>query len=161
GARSALKSLLKGGSLRGRHEGRQGLMRVLVVLVAVGAACGALVVSPRGDARTAGTLPLKAEVSVRYPDTSCPPGTRSSVECFARTGSATVAGLGAVQESYAYMIDNHPDGCPAPPAGADEIGLPATTARLIVASKGEVDVRTSGADCLTRFDDIAANEQFT
>jgi HYR domain len=136
-------------------------MRLLVVLVAMGVACGALVLSPRGDARTAGMLTFQAQVAVNYPQIPCPPGTRSTVECFVRTGTTTIAGLGTVQQSYAYLLDNGPEGCPAPPAGAELIGLPPSTARLIVAGKGEIDLRTSGADCLARFDSLTATEQFT
>jgi HYR domain len=136
-------------------------MRVLVVLVAMGAACGALVVSPRGNARTAGTLTFQAQLAVRFPQMTCPPGTRSTVECFDRTGTTTIAGLGTVQESYAYVLDLDPEGCPPPPPGADSTGLPPTTVRLIVASNGEIDLRTSGADCVPRSTSLTATEQFT
>jgi hypothetical protein len=104
---------------------------------------------------------FRAEVSIRYPETSCPAGTGSASQCFARTGTTIIAGLGTVQESYAYVIENAPEGCPPPPPGADSIGLPPTTVRLIVASKGEIDLVTGGAACLARGGSLTATEQFT
>jgi hypothetical protein len=56
-----------------------------------------------------------------------------------------VRGLGKVEESYAYVLDERPAGCPE-----DHVrGLP-STARLTVPGKGAIDVRVSGTDCLAR-----------
>jgi hypothetical protein len=108
----------------------------------------------------AGTLALRAEVSVGYPATQCQLGTPRLFECFLRTGSAIVPGLGSVEESYAYVIENTPAGCTAAP-GADALRLPATTVRLTVAGKGEIHLRTAGTGCLSRTGSLRSSEPFT
>jgi hypothetical protein len=124
------------------------LLAFVVVALSMAAAVGAVVRSARGDTAV-GTLPLRAEVVIRYPAISCPDGTPRSFECFARTGSAVVPGLGAVEESYAYVLENAPPGCTAP-LGTDSVRLWPTTARLRVAGKGEIVVATGGTGCLAR-----------
>jgi hypothetical protein len=59
----------------------------------------------------AGTLALKAKVSVAYPSAECPSGMSRLFECFVRNGNAIVPGLGSLEESYAYVIENAPPGC--------------------------------------------------
>jgi hypothetical protein len=97
----------------------------------------------------AGTLALKAEVSVDYPSAECPSGMSRLFECFVRNGNAIVPGLGSLEESYAYVIENAPPGCTAPP-GSDPLRLPATTVRLTVTGKGEIHLHTGGTGCLGR-----------
>ena len=91
-----------------------------------------------------GTFTLAAEVPVRYPPKTCPPGTPPNIECFARAGFATIPGLGALTESYPYTIDGVPVGC-----AVDQVRLLPATVRLSVAGKGEIDLRVDGA-CLDR-----------
>jgi hypothetical protein len=144
--------------------------RVRLLLLAIGvpvltataviAVVGALATAAHGDGVASDTLPLRAEVPIRYPETPCPAGTPSPFQCFARTGKAIVPGLGAVEESYAYLLENAPAGCTAAP-GADSVRLAPTTARLAVPGKGEIDVSTSGTGCLNRFGTLTAGEPFT
>jgi hypothetical protein len=129
------------------------------VLAKLAAAVLAFAAPTHGDA-VAGTLELRAEISIAYPATECPPGTSLLFECFRRTGKAIVPGLGSVEASYAYVIENTPLGCTAPP-GSDPLRLPATTARLTVAGKGEIDLRTGGTGCLNRSGSLRSSEPFT
>jgi hypothetical protein len=108
----------------------------------------------------AGTLEFRAEVPVRYPSAACPPGTPPLFECFARTGDTTVPGLGAAHVSYAYVLESAPAGCP-PQLGADVLRLPAATARLVVAGKGEIYFSTAGTGCLARAGTLRSSEAFT
>lgn len=133
--------------------------RTLVALVTIAMAAGALATAAQGDSVAAGTLSLRAEVSILYPPTPCPAGTPSLIECFARTGNAIVPGLGTVEESYAYVLENEPVGCTV--QNATPIRLPPTTARLTVPGKGEIEVSTSGVDCVARVDSLKASEPFT
>jgi hypothetical protein len=124
------------------------------------AVVGTLATAAQGDSVAPGTLPLRAEVRIDYPSAPCPAGTPRLFECFARTGDAIVPGLGTVEESYAYVLENAPAGCTAPP-GADSVRLPPTTARLTVPGKGEIAVSTSGTGCLSRSGTLTASEPFT
>jgi hypothetical protein len=110
-------------------------------------------------ADSVGTLALRAEASVAYPSADCPSGTARLFECFVRSGNAIVPGLGSVEESYVYVLENAPPGCTAPP-GADAVRLPATTARFTVTGKGEIYLRTSGTG-LTRARTLRSTEAFT
>ena len=135
-----------------------GTVAILAVAGAV-AGVGALATAAQGDGAP-GTLPLRAEVSISYPPADCPAGTPRLFECFARTGEAIVPGLGTVHESYAYVLENAPPGCTAPP-GSDSVRLPPTTARLTVAGKGEIELSTSGSGCLSRAGTLRSSEPFT
>jgi len=117
---------------------------ILVLLAGLLASVGATyaMASPSG---AAGTFTLSAELSVRYPLTTCPPGTPSGIECYARTGSEAVRGLGNMTETYPYFIDPAPAGC-----GGDEVRVLPATVRLGVAGKGEIELRLSGSGCLAR-----------
>jgi hypothetical protein len=97
------------------------------------------------SAADAGTLTFDAQLDVRYPSTTCPPGTPGGVECYARTGSGIIRGLGTVNESYAYGVDPAPAGC-----GVDRVALLPTTARLSVPGKGEIELSIAGAACVPR-----------
>jgi hypothetical protein len=77
-----------------------------------------------------------------------------------RSGNAIVPGLGSVEESYAYVLENAPPGCTAPP-GADAVRLPATTVRFTVAGKGEIYLSTGGTGCLTSAGTLRSSESFT
>jgi hypothetical protein len=103
----------------------------------------------RGDNPT-GTLDARFELRIRYTSASCPTGTPSTFECFDRTGSGVVPGLGNVEESYAYVIENDSPLCPVRP-GQESRRLPATTARLSVAGKGTIELRIGASDCIARF----------
>ena len=138
---------------------RNGRQRTLVALCTIATAAGALAGAAQGDGVASGTLSLAAKVSIHYPLTPCPASDPSNFECFARTGTAVVPGLGTVEESYAYVLENAPSGCTAAP-GADSVRLPPTTARLTILGKGEIEVSTSGTGCLDRFDTLTASEPF-
>jgi hypothetical protein len=121
---------------------------------------GGVAAGAQGGGAGAEMLAVHAEVSIRYPERPCPPSTDASFQCFARVGTAGISGLGTVEESYDYVLENNPAGCTAP-QGADSVRLPATTARLVVAGKGVVEVSTSGTGCLARFGSLQASEAFT
>src|SRR5215510_7364934 len=65
------------------------------------------------SALVAGTLTFQLEVPISYFGIKCPPGTGAGLTCFARTGVGHLRGLGRVEESYAYVLDESPSGCPA------------------------------------------------
>jgi hypothetical protein len=142
--------------------GRVRLLLLASVLTVAGviAVAGALTTAAQGDGVAPGALPLRAEVRIEYPPAPCPAGTPRLYECFARTGEAIVPGLGTVEESYAYVLENAPAGCTAPP-GAESVRLPPATARLTVPGKGEIAARTSGTGCLSRSGTLTASEPFT
>src|SRR5213082_2105097 len=86
-----------------------------------------------------GTLTFDAKLAITYPLTSCPPGTSRLIECFARTGKGLIPGLGSVSESFDYIVESEPPGC-----DVESVRLPATTAVLTVAGRGEIDLRVGG-----------------
>jgi HYR domain-containing protein len=105
------------------------------------------------------TLAFKAEVPITYPPTPCPAGTADSVECSVRTGRIPIRGLGVVEESYSYFLLNQPPGC-----AVGSLGLLASTARLRVAGKGDIELRVhgTGTSCLFRTSTgLSATESFT
>jgi HYR domain-containing protein len=87
---------------------------------------------------------LAAELPIRYPLKPCAPGTPTNIECYARAGTATIPGLGALTESYPYTIDGAPLDC-----AVDQVRLLPATVRLSVAGKGEIELRVDGS-CLDR-----------
>ncbi len=104
-----------------------------------------------------GTLTFQAEFTVTYPSTPCPAGTPARVECFARTGKGIVRGLGSVDETYAYLLQNGVEGC-----DIEAVRLLPTTARLTVPGKGEIELRVGGTACLARLGGVLqAKETFT
>jgi hypothetical protein len=125
------------------------------------AACAALAsvsLVPLSSATASGTLTIETEIHIKYPPTTCAAGTPQGAACFMRTGTTLVRGLGRVEESYAYVLDESPVGCPE----SHVRGLP-STARLTVPGKGAIDVRVSGTDCLARIPPlpVSGTETFT
>lgn len=106
-------------------------------------------------------LSFHASVDIRYPEIACPAGTTSAFQCFARAGTAPIRGLGTVHESFAYMLQNAPSGCPPPPAGYDSVQISPATVQLAVSGKGAIDISTSGTGCLNRGSFLIASEKFT
>jgi hypothetical protein len=143
--------------MAGRNTRRRPFVGMFIVATL---AVGSLASDAYGHGVAVGTLALQTVVQIRYPETRCPAGTPSNFQCFARTGTAVVPGLGTVKESYDYVLENAPAGCVADP-GADSVRLIPTTVRLTVAGKGEIDLSTGGTDCLSRFNQLTATEQFT
>lgn len=128
------------------------------ITVAIAALLGAA--AHVADGENAGSLAVRSEIPIVYPSAACPPGTAPRFECFARSGDAVVPGLGQVQETYAYVVEDGPAGCTAPP-GADAVRLSPATARLTVVGKGEIDIATGGTGCLVRAGTLTAPEAFT
>jgi hypothetical protein len=116
--------------------------------------------SPGSDARRAAleTLAFKAVLDVTYPPEACPPGAPITFECFRRTGRGVIRGLGSVEDSHAYVVENLPGGC-----DADPVRVVPGTARLNVPGKGEIAMRLSGTGCLTRMppNPLLGQETFT
>jgi hypothetical protein len=122
---------------------------VSATVAASGLAMAAFPTQARGtDVRIAGTgtLTFDTQLDVRYPETSCPEGTPGGVECFSRTGSGVIPGLGNVTESYIYEVESAPTGC----ADNDAVRVLATTARLSVLGKGEIELRIDATGCAAR-----------
>jgi hypothetical protein len=136
------------------------LVGVVVVISLTAFVATALPRAAHGDAAATGTFALRFEVPVRDTDTECPAGNPVNVECQARTGTAVVRGLGAVAESYAFLVENAPAGCTAPALG-DVVRLLPSTVRLVVAGKGEIDISTGGTGCVGRSTTEQASESFT
>jgi len=111
----------------------------LVVLLAAGSGLA------HPAATVPGMLSFAAELDVTYPSVNCAAGTPTSIECFARTGTGMIRGLGTVTESFAYSVDPSPAGC-----DRDMIRVLPTTARLSVAGKGELELRIDGSGCVPR-----------
>jgi HYR domain len=120
---------------------------------------GAPLVDPTRAARTEGeTLVLRAEVLVRYPAAACPSGIPGAVACFMRSGGSIVPGLGTVEASYPYFVEETPPGC-----AANQVRVLPTAARLQVRNKGEIQIRVAGSGCLDRVPPLRlrADEAFT
>jgi hypothetical protein len=93
----------------------------------------------------AGTLELRATLAVVSTPVPCPPELpQEGTECRARTGENAVSGLGAVSETYTWSFRIGPPTCPA------NLAKPlATTGRLVVAGKGEIQFAIAdGARCV-------------
>jgi HYR domain len=130
----------------------------LLMIVAVGG--GSLAAEASGHGAAVGSLALQPDIDLSNPETPCPPGTPTAFQCFARTGTAAVPGLGTVKESHNYVLENGPAGC-VPSPGADAVRLIPSTVVLTVAGKGSVDLSTSGTGCLSRIGTLIAKETFT
>jgi hypothetical protein len=129
------------------------------VAVAVVALTSAGAAQPASSQSTdTGTLALQADVAVSYPPITCPAGTLGAVECFTRAGRANVPGLGLVEESSAYFVEDDPPGC-----AAGQVRVLPTTVRLVVKDKGEIQIRVGGTGCLDRIppNPLRAEEAFT
>jgi hypothetical protein len=123
---------------------------LLLVLAAVGsrhatASSSGAARAPIGPLADSGTFTLAAEVPVRYPSKACPPGTPTTIECFSRSGSTTIRGLGTVTESYPYTVDGLPVGCTL-----GEVRVLPASVHFSVAGKGEIELRVDGSGCLSR-----------
>jgi hypothetical protein len=113
------------------HARRLALAAMLVTVVG---AVGASVVGASSGSQT-GTLALDATLRMTTSLGPCPPGTPAGVECPLRQGSGFVRGLGVVAETYAYLFQIGAEGC----SSGDYKAL-ATTARLRVSGKGDIEV---------------------
>jgi HYR domain len=133
------------------------LCAALVLVLGVGPAMGGGTPAIAFSA-AAGTLTFDAQLDARYPPTTCPDGTPGGIECFARTGSGTVRGLGAVNESFVYLVDPAPTGC-----GTDiePVRVLPTTARLSVPGKGEIQLSVGESGCASRGGVLRATSAFT
>jgi hypothetical protein len=84
---------------------------------------------------TTGNLNLRATVRVVSEPAACPSGAPADAAgCRARTGKASVPGLGSVSQAYTWFYRLGPPTCPSV-----DVGKPlATSGRLLVAGKGEI-----------------------
>ena len=92
-----------------------------------------------------GTLNLQGTLRVRSTPMQCPPDQSPENNCITRTGEGLVPGLGKVSETYIWSYRMGPPACPS-----DFLGKQLrTTARLVVAGKGELHVALQdGARCV-------------
>ena len=107
--------------------------RLALALLATALAVAATVQVASGVANTGATTgPLTFEAALAMNSTPgpCPPGSPPDADfCAARTGSGAVRGLGEVSETYTFFV--HEGDC-------DRVFE--TTARLVVAGKGELQL---------------------
>ena len=130
----------------------------LLMIVALGG--GSLAAEASGHSVAVGSLALQLDIDLSNPETPCSAGSPPAFQCFTRTGSATVPGLGSVHESHTYVLENGPAGC-VPSPGADAVRLVPSTVVLDIAGKGSFDLSTSGTGCLSRDGTLIATETFT
>ena len=118
----------------------------LVMLVAVFGATAFLGTATPSAPFAAGTLNFQGTLYVNsVPLTQCPPGAAlGATDCRTRTGEALIQGLGSVSEAYIWSLGLGPPTC------SGTLARPlATTGRLIVAAKGEIQVALApGAQCV-------------
>jgi hypothetical protein len=116
---------------------------VLIATSHVAATAGARRIVFADRAASATVLTLRAVIPLRSVPSACPVGTPPEAdECFARTGSALVSGLGRVFESYTFSVDQDAPGC------LDGDILLAGSGQLTVAGKGVISVAlAAGSDC--------------
>src|SRR5262245_19358488 len=114
--------------------------------------------STQADRAGSGTLAFHQELPVKYPPITCPGGTPAALECFARTGTAIIRGLGNVKVSYPYSVESNSAGC----ADDEVLELPGSV-RFTVAGKGEIELRVDGSGCLQRIppNPVRGEEKFT
>jgi HYR domain len=122
---------------------------VVVLLVIVTFGGGSFESEASGRSVAVGSLALQIDIELSNPETPCPAGSPTAFQCFARTGSVVVPGLGDVHESHNYVLENGPAGC-VPDPGTDAVRLVPSSVVLTVAGKGSVDVSTGGTGCLSR-----------
>jgi hypothetical protein len=119
------------------------MKRVIVVVLA--AACAGFFGDPDSSSSSAaGTLTLRATLSVTSNPITCPPKWAGVDNCLTRTGAGKTPGLGIVTEQYDWAFRVGPPTCP----GNLSKGL-ATTGRLLVAGKGDLQVAVAeGSQCV-------------
>lgn len=91
----------------------------------------------------AATLNLRATLGTLSPSGACPPEAPPGADCHPRTGTGSVSGLGSVSATYTWFFGMGSD-CPS-----TLVKPLATTGRLVVAGKGEIDFALAdGARCV-------------
>jgi hypothetical protein len=119
-----------------------GRRTVVVLVAAVGAATFLLVSASSSAPSAAGTLNLRATLATSSPSATCPPEAPPGADCHPRTGTGSVSGLGAVVAKYTWFFGL--GDCPT-----TLVKPLATTGRVVVANKGEIDFALSdGARCV-------------
>jgi hypothetical protein len=119
----------------------------LAIALATFAASSATV-ADAGSERAGGLLDLRAELRLTSNLGGCPPPSGVS-ECAARTGAGLVSGLGAVTESYEFLVGLGPPSCP--PGLGQALG---TTTRFVVAGKGEIHFALAEGGCVAQAEPI-------
>ena len=131
--------------MRGARNSAKGTMqrahrlRALFLVLAAAVASGTAADAVSGSERAAGSLALNGKLALRSNLVLCPPGVTVSV-CAERTVVGRIAGLGEVTATYAFIGQYGPPLCSS--AGGKALAYPI---RLVVASKGEIDVALAPA----------------
>jgi hypothetical protein len=122
-----------------------GLFRKAALVIALaGFAAISATVAVAGSERSSGRLDLRAELRLTSDLGGCPAPSGVS-ECAARTGAGQVSGLGAVTESYDFLVGLGPPSCPPDLGQALE-----TTVRFVVAGKGEIHFALAAGGCIAQ-----------
>jgi HYR domain len=130
------------------------VVRRLSVVATAGAVAFLMNASASRPSVTA-TLEFRATLATSSPAGPCPSGAPQDAECHARTAVARVRGLGNITSSYTWFFA-HGD-CPAL-----QVKPFATTGRLVVAQKGEIDFALAdGARCVEQEPVRNEPQQFT
>ena len=134
-------------------------LRSVTPCIVAGVALASAAIAPAARGTATGTLKLKMQVPITYLLGACPAGVPAGVRCADRTGAVLVPGLGRVEQSYAYRLDEAPAGCPP---DISVRGLP-STALLTVPGKGAIEVQVGGTDCEERIPPapVIGTETFT
>ncbi len=116
--------------------------RTIVVLVAAAGAVAFLVIASSSAPFAAGTLNLRATLGTLSLSGMCPPEAPPGADCHPRTSTGSVSGLGSVSAKYTWFFGI--GDCPS-----TLVKTLATTGRLVVAGKGEIDFALAdGARCV-------------
>lgn len=117
--------------------------RAFVALVAAAGTVAFLVDATSSAPSGAATLNLRATLGTLSPSGVCPPEAPPGADCHPRTGTGSVSGLGSVSATYTWFFGMGSD-CPS-----TLVKPLATTGRLVVAGKGEIDFALAdGARCV-------------
>ena len=117
-------------------------LKVAIVIALATVAAGSSAAAVAGSERASGSLDLRADLRLTSRIGACLPRGFAD-ECAARTGSGLVSGLGAVTESYDFLVAHGPPTC-APDLG-QALG---TSVRLVVAGKGEILFTLAEGGCV-------------
>ena len=119
-----------------------GSRRVIVLAAGAAGTIAFFAIATPSVPFAAATLNLRATLGTSSPAGVCPPEAPPGADCHPRTGTGRVSGLGSVVAKYTWFFGT--GNCPS-----TLVEPLATTGRLVVATKGEIDFALAdGARCV-------------